>query len=113
MPRISGPNVSAWVISGITIKKLKTPIYTPIRAAGIAPERIAYGIESIEAQAMPTPTIEATNIQGLLMKKTDNSPRAPQIKQIAWTTRRLVAFASFGSRKATAKQVMFMNDIAN
>ncbi len=45
------------MISGITMKKLKTPMYTPTRASGSAPERIAYGMERIDAQAMPTPTM--------------------------------------------------------
>ena len=37
------------------MKKLNTPMYTPMRAGGTAVERIEYGIERIDAQAMPTP----------------------------------------------------------
>ena len=46
------------------MKKLKTPMYTPMRAGGTAVDRIAYGIDRIDAQAMPTPIIGISNITG-------------------------------------------------
>ena len=55
--RISGPKATDAIISGITMKKLKIPMYTPMRCAGSAVERIAYGIERIDAHATPTPTM--------------------------------------------------------
>src|SRR5215212_1327494 len=83
-----------------------------MRAAGKAPERMAYGIDKIEAHAIPTPTIESTSNHGLLIKYTESRPIAPQIRQSACTVFLLVAAASFGNRKATTKHVMFINDIA-
>ena len=55
--RMKGPNASDAMISGMTMKKLNTPMYTPIRCGGRAVERIAYGIDRIDAHAMPTPTM--------------------------------------------------------
>ena len=45
-------------IWGMTIKKLKIPIYTPILLEGIDPVRIAYGMARKLAQARPTPIME-------------------------------------------------------
>ena len=55
------PRMLAATICGMTMKKLKMPIDTPIFFAGRLLDRSAYGSESIEAQAMPTPTIDTSS----------------------------------------------------
>ena len=103
--RDNGPKKSAAVISGITMKKLKMPMYTPIRSGGIAVERIAYGIERIDAHAIPTPTIVRGNRLGLWMTYVESSPTPPHTSAAACTAFRLVASASFNNPSATTKQV--------
>src|SRR5258707_3681948 len=106
MARMIRPKDKDAMISGITMKKLKIPMYTPMRAAGIAPDKMAYGIERMEAHAMPTPTIVTSSTHLSWMKYTDSRPTPPQISEIACTVLRLVAVANFGSRKAMAKQTI-------
>ena len=53
------PKASEAMISGSVMKKLKIPMYVPVFSGGSAPERIAYGIDRMLAQAIPTPAIEA------------------------------------------------------
>ena len=104
--RMIGPKVSDATISGMTMKKLKIPMYTPMRSVGSAVERIAYGIERIDAHAMPTPTMLRRSSHGSWMTHTERSPTAPHTRAAACTVFRLVNAASLGRSSATAKQVI-------
>ena len=53
------------------------------------------------AQAIPTPTIEASRSRGSEMRNTDRSPTAPHTRQMAWAIFRLVRLASTGMANAT------------
>ena len=53
------------------------------------------------AQAIPTPTMEPSRYRASERKKMERSPTAPQTRQIAWATFRLVIFASTGMANAT------------
>src|SRR3989442_6956586 len=104
--RISGPNPTAATISGMTMKKLNTPMYTPIRWGGTAVERMAYGMERMDAHAMPTPTMLSSSRYLSWMRYTDNNPTAPHSSAAACTVFRLVTAADLGSANATTKQVI-------
>ena len=101
-----GPKNSAAKISGRTMKKLNTPMYTPMRWAGSALESIAYGIDRIDAQAIPTPIIDTMSIMGSRMNQTLSNPAAPQSNAPVCTVLRLVAAAARDSVSATMKQVI-------
>ena len=77
------PLNNALIICGIVIKKLNIPIYTPVLPAGNAGANIAYGIASIEAQAIPIPIIGNINIWSLVMKYIEIKLKPPITKAIA------------------------------
>src|SRR4030095_13923932 len=61
---ITQPKPNDATISGITMKKLKIPMYTPVFSLGNEPARMAYGMERMLAQASPTPTMESNSSFG-------------------------------------------------
>src|ERR1700683_100483 len=71
-------------ISGVTIKKLKIPIYTPVRAGGREAASIAYGIDSVLAHAIPIPTIVSSSTYLSWITTTDINPSAPHTRQSEW-----------------------------
>src|SRR5690349_6207067 len=75
------PKKSEAMISGNTIKKLKMPMYMPILFSGKYPASMEYGIDNIDAQAMPTMLMETYNIDGSLIYFTVNKPMPPMSRQ--------------------------------
>src|SRR5689334_10766807 len=56
----------------------------PILFSGKCPASIEYGIESIDAQAMPTMLMATYKIEASLMYFTQNKPSPPISKQKVW-----------------------------
>src|SRR6185312_15447422 len=71
------PSTLAASSCGITTKKLKMPMYTPIFSAGRLSDSNAYGSERIDAHAKPTPAIGNSSQSGLRISKKDTSPAPP------------------------------------
>ena len=72
---------------GITMKKLKMPMYTPILRDGTLPASNAYGSERIDAQAKPTPTMDSSSQRGSRITRNDSSAAPPSHRLIRWLTR--------------------------
>src|SRR4029078_3904949 len=89
---ITQPKPNDATISGITMKKLKIPMYTPVLSFGNEPARIAYGIERMLAQASPTPTIESNSSVRSEITVTENK-QAPEARP----TPTIESNSSFGS----------------
>src|SRR5215213_4159722 len=75
-----------------------------MRDGGTAVDSITYGIDRIDAHAIPTPAILANNIHLFVMNNTEIRPIPPQINEIMCTPLRLVALDRDGSIKAIRKQ---------
>src|SRR5215213_6658098 len=101
-----GPNVNDATISGMTIKKLKIPIYTPIRSGGIEPARIAYGMARIDAHAMPTPIIEKYCPFGVSVTYIEIRPSPPMVRASACVDFLPSVFESQGSANAITKHTI-------
>src|SRR5690606_33866830 len=71
------PSVLTATSWGITMKKLKMPMYTPIFSAGRLSDSIAYGRDRIDAQAKPTPTIDSSSHCGSRITANDARPAPP------------------------------------
>ena len=72
----------------MTMKKLKTPMYKPIFCAGRLSDSSAYGSESTEAHAKPTPSIASSNQFGSRMTRKDSSAAPPSHTLMRWVRRR-------------------------
>ena len=94
------PNVRDAIISGKTIKKLKIPMYIPILAGGILPASIVYGMERIDAHAMPTMLMDKKSKLGSWMKFTEISPMPPKTKHTVCVN----LFPIFPTTKGIAKE---------
>src|SRR6187399_1394142 len=70
----------------MTMKKLKTPMYTPILRDGTLPASSAYGSDTIDAQANPTPTIDASSQFGSRITRKVASPTPPSARLMQWLT---------------------------
>ena len=70
------------MISGNTIKKLNIPTYKPILFEGRTELNMAYGIDKILVQAIPTPVMLAKSKYLSFINATDMRPIAPISKQI-------------------------------
>src|SRR5690606_31865638 len=92
----STPRVLTATSCGITMKKLKMPMYTPIFAAGRLSDSIAYGSDRIEAHAKPTPTIDSSSHCGSRTNAIDSRPRPPSHRLSMWLPRSPMRRASHG-----------------
>src|SRR5690606_24631283 len=90
------PSVLTATSCGITMKKLKMPMYTPIFAAGRLSDSIAYGSDRIEAHAKPTPTIDSSSHCGSRTNAIDSRPRPPSHRLSMWLPRSPMRRASHG-----------------
>ena len=85
------PSALAATSCGITMKKLKMPMYTPIFDAGTLSDSSAYGNDRIDAQAKPTPTIDSSSQCGSRMNISETRPAAPSHRLTRWLQRRPIA----------------------
>ena len=90
------PRIDAATSCGITIKKLKMPMYVPIFDAGTLSDSNVYGSDKIDAHAIPTPTIEMSSMFGSLMKGIDKSPSPPNTQLIKCALRTPMPSTNFG-----------------
>lgn len=76
------PKPKEAMISGKTMKKLKMPMYNPILALGRECAIIAYGIDKMDAQAIPTPVIETNSQLGFVIHWRLTKPTPPASRQM-------------------------------
>src|SRR5690242_1599996 len=64
---------------------------------------MAYGIDSVLAHTIPTPTIESSNSHLSWIKATDSNPAAPHSRHTEWVVRRPMRAAMAGSHHEKMK----------
>src|SRR3954468_15489245 len=74
----------------------------PVFPWGSEPERMAYGIEIVLAQAMPTPIIDSSRNHLSWTTETERSPSAPASRHVACVPRRPSRAAMVGSAHENA-----------
>ena len=78
-------------------------MYTPVFPLGNDPARIAYGIERVLAQAIPTPTIEISSTYLSCTTPTESNPNPPHSRQKLCVTLRPNCRAKNGSTNENPK----------
>ena len=69
------------------MKKLKMPMYTPILRDGTLPASSAYGSDTMEAQANPTPTMDSSSQSRIANHQERQQAAPPSQRLIRWLTR--------------------------